>query len=312
MNFKKFLALLLALTMVLTIAACSKDEESDDSSMSVTDENPLEDLVSKYFSEKPDHSYLVDQAEFVEMVKAGDDIVILDIRSADAYAEGHVQGAISVPWGGTAISDSLNKIPQDKDVYIYCVSGQTAGQTVMIMNAAGINARSVKYGFKFGISKVEGVDAVVTTDVTEFGSETYDVDADVQAAADAYYAGLADVKDTTYANYKISEASLKELIDNGDDFYLLSIRKADDFAAGHIEGAENIPYGTSFADNIGDLPMDKKIVVYCYSGQTAGQTVAALKLLGYDAVSLNGGVGTPANDPIGWTNTNSGFELVTD
>jgi rhodanese-related sulfurtransferase len=56
------------------------------------------------------------------------------------------------------------------------------------------------------------------------------------------------------------------------------------------------------------LPMDKKVVVYCYSGQTAGQTVAALRLLGYDAVSLKGGMGVGSNDPLGWSN--KGYPVV--
>ena len=37
---------------------------------------------------------------------------------------------------------------------------------------------------------------------------------------------------------------------------------------------------------------DKKLIVNCYSGQTAGQTTAILRLLGYDAVSINSGMGT--------------------
>jgi len=58
----------------------------------------------------------------------------------------------------------------------------------------------------------------------------------------------------------------------------------------------------------GQLPQDKKLVVYCYTGQTAGQAVAGLRMLGYDAVSLNGGMGTPANEPYGWSN--KGYETV--
>jgi rhodanese-related sulfurtransferase len=38
------------------------------------------------------------------------------------------------------------------------------------------------------------------------------------------------------------------------------------------------------------LPTDKKIVVYCYSGQTSSQLVAYLQVLGYEAYSLSFGV----------------------
>jgi rhodanese-related sulfurtransferase len=38
-----------------------------------------------------------------------------------------------------------------------------------------------------------------------------------------------------------------------------------------------------------DLPSGK-LVVACYSGQTAGQTVAIMRELGYNAVSLKSGM----------------------
>ncbi len=39
-----------------------------------------------------------------------------------------------------------------------------------------------------------------------------------------------------------------------------------------------------------NIPTDKPIVVHCYSGQTASQTVAILRLLGYEAYNLSGGM----------------------
>ena len=124
-----------------------------------------------------------------------------------------------------------------------------------------------------------------------------------------YFNGLADVSDGIWKNYKISEDNAKKLIDEGSaDIYVLSIRQAEHYAAGHIPTAVNIPWGKGMQENFDILPMDKKIIVYCYTGQTAGQTVGILRLLGYDAYSLNGGMGTPANAPYGWAN--KGFEVV--
>ena len=93
-----------------------------------------------------------------------------------------------------------------------------------------------------------------------------------------------------------------------DSVVFLSIRKAEDFAKGHIEGAINIPWGKGMQEQFSTLPKDKKIIVYCYTGQTANQTVAGLKLLGYDVVSLKGGMGMPSNAPNGWAN--KGFPIV--
>ena len=274
-------------------------------------DNAVFNSTNTYFREMPEHIYKIDQKEFIDKVVAGDDMVILDIRAAADYEKGHVKGAVNLPWG-PAISDSLAKIPQDKDVMIYCYTGQTAGQAVVTLNIAGIPARSVNLGWNFGISKVEGVAAVTETTANTLTDATNTIDADITKAVSDYYAGLAAITDERFKNYKVSEKDLKAMIDNQEDFFLLSVRKAEDFAKGHIPGAVNVPFGKDTIDQLAmaKVPMNKKVVVYCYTGQTAGQVVAAMRLRGYDAVSLNGGAGNPANVPQGWVN--AGYELVTE
>lgn len=231
-----------------------------------------------------------------------EDMFILDIRQEDVYNEGHIKGAVNAPWG-TAISDNLEKLPMDKTIMVYCYTGQTAGQAVATLNIAGFDAKSVNLGWNLGIAKVDGVDDVIETTANEFTDAKSTVDPTIKAAIEDYYKGLEALKGTTYANYKISEEDTKELVDSNDEnTFILSIRSADDFAKEKIEGAINIPWGKGMEKEFGKLPKDKKIIVYCYTGQTAGQAVAGLRLLGFDAVSLNGGMGTPANAPSGWIN----------
>jgi rhodanese-related sulfurtransferase len=98
------------------------------------------------------------------------------------------------------------------------------------------------------------------------------------------------------------------MMDAEEIMTIVSIRQADAYAEGHIEGAINIPWGAGMQESFSSLPKDEKLVVYCYSGQTAGQTVGILRLLGYDAVSLKSGMGTPVTAPSGWAN--EGFPVV--
>ncbi|QGP91313.1 Thiosulfate sulfurtransferase GlpE [Neomoorella glycerini] len=106
----------------------------------------------------------------------------------------------------------------------------------------------------------------------------------LQQAVFAYYERMPD------HIYKIPEADLKKLVDAGDQsIYILDIREAKDFAAGHIAGAHNIPF-KEVGRNLDKLPRDKTIIVYCYTGQTGGQTTAALNIAGFKARSLNGGM----------------------
>lgn len=87
----------------------------------------------------------------------------------------------------------------------------------------------------------------------------------------------------------IDAADLKKRIEANDNTYVLvDIRSAADFEKGHVAGAINIPFAT-MGTNLEKLPKDKQIIVSCYSGQTSGQTIAVLKMAGYNAISLKGG-----------------------
>ena len=316
---KKTIALLLAVLLMISLAACGQDTSPTTMDLGgtpvpSTSAAPAEPettepqagsdvaaLVTALYAEMPDHSYKIDNKEFVAKVKAGEDMVVLDIRSAEDYAKGHVKGAYSVPWG-PAIAENLAKIPVDKDVFVYCYTGQTAGQAVVTMNLAGIPARSVHFGWNLGIAKVEGYEAVVDTTETTLPDVSREIDATVVKTVTDYYTGLAAVAETKYKFYKISEDDLKASMEAGEDLFVLSVRKAEDYAKNHIKGAVNIPFGKGMFQDVSALPKDKKIVVYCYSGQTSGQATAVLRMMGYDAVSLNAGMGIAGNAPNGWMN----------
>ncbi|MDD2457820.1 MAG: rhodanese-like domain-containing protein [Eubacteriales bacterium] len=310
---KKLLILALILALAISSVACTKETTAPatmdlgpttaatTAAATEAPASPLEGAVKALFTNMPEHIYKIDQAELVKKVVAGETLTIVDIRGAADYEKGHLKGAVNLPWG-TAISDNLSKLPQDQDVFVYCYTGQTAGQAVITMNLAGIKARSINLGWNLGISKVEGVDAVTETTANELADAGSTIDPAVQEAVSAYYAGLAAITDETYKNYKINEDALKALIDGGKNPFIVSVRKAEDYAKGHIAGAINIPFGKTTLDDLSGLPKDQKIHVYCYTGQTAGETVAALRLLGYDAVSLNGGMGMASNHPNGWAN----------
>ena len=268
----------------------------------------MEELILEYFRQMPDNRYKIDQVDFIEKVKASDEMTIIDIRRLEDYEKGHIIGAINLPFG-PAIAEGLKRIPAGKPVLVYCYTGQTAGQAVLTMNIAGIYARSVNLGWDLGIVRVEGYEELVTTEPTCLSDSDRTIDPMVQAAVTNYYEGLPPVSDTIFKNYKISEEDVLSIIKNSDeDFFILSVRREDDFRAAHIKGAVNIPFGNDTADGFKILIKDKKIIVYCYTGQTSGQVTAALRLLGYDAVSMNAGMGTKRNHPAGWMN--KGYPVV--
>jgi rhodanese-related sulfurtransferase len=95
-------------------------------------------------------------------------------------------------------------------------------------------------------------------------------------------------------------------------FFILDIRKPDDYKKGHIKGAVNIFWlDLMKPDNIKRLPKDKQIIVVCYVGHTASQILVLLKLLGYNAKALKFGMGLAPNKNVpiaGWTTL--GYDTV--
>lgn len=63
-----------------------------------------------------------------------------------------------------------------------------------------------------------------------------------------------------------------------------------DFEDGHIAGAVNVALKDLPAYAREHLDASQKVLVACYTGQTAGIAVAALNLMGYDAFSLKWGM----------------------
>lgn len=113
---------------------------------------------------------------------------------------------------------------------------------------------------------------------------------DASTVIDAWIIGAADV----YANL--------------DNFYIIDIRGADDYNAGHIEGAVNATLGT-ILDAAANAT--KPILVVCYTGQTAGHAVIALRLSGYsDAKVLKWGMsGWRADLSAPWANSTASIAV---
>ncbi len=90
-------------------------------------------------------------------------------------------------------------------------------------------------------------------------------------------------------NNLIDVKDLYEKLKQNEDLFLLDIRKREDFGKEHIEGSVNI-FWYELGEFLDVIPKDQKVIVICYSGQSAGQIVGVLKMLGYDACSLKGGM----------------------
>lgn len=53
-----------------------------------------------------------------EKLDAGADLVVVDVRDKEAFDEGHIVGAVSIPW--EELEDRHNELPRDKEIITYC------------------------------------------------------------------------------------------------------------------------------------------------------------------------------------------------
>ncbi len=241
----------------------------------------IQQVADKYYTNMGADTYKIPEADLKAKIDAGDtSFLLIDIRSAEDYAKGHIKGAVNIPFA--KVGEYLDKLPADKEIIEYCYTGQTAGQTVPIMNMYGLKAKSLNLGFATGW--VGKNNFPVDTTPVEFKAATNVAKPDPAIAKilTDYFTNMP--KDV----HKIPSKDLQAKIDKGEAMQVVDIRSAADFAKGHVKGAINIPF-KEVNKHFNEFAKDKPVYVYCYTGQTAGQTIAVLNTLGINAYSVHGG-----------------------
>ncbi len=242
---------------------------------------------------------------------------ILSIRSSTHYELGHIPGAVNIPWRSLFTLENLSKLPgDDTQVVVVCYTGQSASQVTALLNVLGFNATTLKHGMcSWSTSPTVSPSCFdpathqmdypieINTRGTPDASGTRDC-GDDGGGSGGIFEGSADeweiLRQATerYANevsaMTITSTALNNNLFDGyttNDPFVLSLRAESDFNNGHIPGAVRISAGSLLdEDNLAQLPMDKQILVYCYTGQGAGHVSALLNINGYDAISLKYGM----------------------
>lgn len=102
-------------------------------------------------------------------------------------------------------------------------------------------------------------------------------------------------KATVNESIKVERA--EALLAEGGKVQVLDVRTPGEFAAGSIQGAQNIDiYDQAFRQNLSALDKNKAVLVYCKSGGRSAEAAGIMKELGFTEVyNLEGGV-------LAWTN----------
>ena len=87
----------------------------------------------------------------------------------------------------------------------------------------------------------------------------------------------------------LSSQEAKSRIDSGEAIFILDVRQADEFRAGHIDRAKLIPLN-ELRERMDELPKDTEILCVCRSGSRSGAATRQLNSAGFKALNLRGGM----------------------
>ena len=124
---KKVILLLLLLILILSVSAC-------DASVTVPEDTEIQEQEAE---EKQVIYENITADEAKQIMDAETGYVILDVRTEEEYAEGHIPGAILIP--DYEIAQKAESILPDKDqkILVYCRSGRRSKNAAEALLALG-------------------------------------------------------------------------------------------------------------------------------------------------------------------------------
>ena len=117
-----------------------------------------------------------DVKAFAEQIEASN-VVVLDVRTADEYAEGHIEGAINIDQG---TDDFMQKVKAtlstDKTIAVYCRSGRRSANAAGKLADAGYKCVNLKGGITAWSACGQKIVSHAEHAQMPVSTETYEVD----------------------------------------------------------------------------------------------------------------------------------------
>ena len=239
------------------------------------------------------------QAILAELDK---NILIIDIRNADDFDNGHLPGAVNV--SQAALLDYFEREiePSSFDrIVITCFSGQSAAYAAALLALTGYEN---VYSMKFGMSSVDmniAQQKWLSRVSGEFESKLVATNFEKSPKGDAPKLAIESkdinsairkrVRELLAIPYPKLMVKSEVAFSGADSLYVVNYWPEKLYTLGHIPGAKQYTPKKSLKRDaeLLTLPTDKSIVVYCFTGQHAANVVAYLRLLGYSAYSIGNG-----------------------
>lgn len=245
-----------------------------------------------------------DVYDIVQSKDAG--YMLVSLQSAEEYTAGHVPGSVRIPVDLSKPFGAAIKLPKDKTIILVSSNGQEACKMAVFLRQFGYKANPMMMGMNAYNKAYAGTGAYAGDVSGEISLQN--VPFSPQPALSTYSNlsehALIGERTLEYARKKLPfEISTTDFINltAKEDVVIISMQKPEDYAAGHIPGAINIPGPRFIAGDkrLLNLPRDKKIIVTCYIGHYSSMGTMILNQLGYEAYSLVWGLAGWNIKPLG-------------
>jgi len=177
--------------------------------------------------------------------------LVVDMRPTESFGDGHAPGTLNIPLNKSFSTWAGTLLTYDRDIYLIAATQSDA-------------TRAAREMAKIGLDRVAGW----------FAAES------LVAWAD----GGGEVERVTLA----SSSGLAARITSGE-VTVVDVRRASEWAHGHLPGALHIPLG-ALVERLGEIPRGQPVVVQCQGGTRSAMAASVLMSHGVrEVINLRGG-----------------------
>lgn len=295
--------IILGLLLLLIISFSSCTDSSIKTAKTVINIPPItnqSDALVNFFSQNGDYINDVNSPYLISVDDVKDNLdtyLIIDIRYHEDYIIGHIDGALNVDRERIIEFLKSTNIYQYTKVVIVDNTGQGASYVASILRAIGFGS---VYPMKDGMASWnkefahhwgDGIGNINPSYITDevFPKAEKDGLPSINNNGKTL-SEIVEIQAQKAINYNFS-ITIDNLIANINDFYIINYWPRTKYLQAHLTGARWYEPKTSININsdLTTIPKDKKIVIYCYTGQNSSAVTGYLRILGYDAYCLRFG-----------------------
>lgn len=244
-------------------------------------------------------------ASWLAQLGSSPDVIVIDARAPDSYAQGHIPGAVNLPWQSLATrsSEELETGPwRGRAVEQFGALGIGPQSIVVSYDDSGnIFSARVRWALKHlgheravmldgGLTAWTKLGKALTTETTTLATTTYTGATDPERLATAQYIvgrlgdpGVQILDVRPLAMYTGEDpGSFKR---SGHIPTALHLDWANNVEAESPRSFKSLAEMQALYDGIG-LDRNKEIIVYCNGGVWSANTLFVLEMLGYPRVRL--------------------------